>query len=110
MINFDSLTLKLFEKENKEFFIGAKIQKIQQPGRSELIFFVRNFAETKKLYINFNPGFYHLCFMSEENEKKRNIVIPKTAPMFCMLLRKYILNAKIVNVCVPKNERILELY
>lgn len=110
MINFDSLTLKLFEKENKEFFMGAKIQKIQQPGRSELIFFVRNFAETKKLYINFNPGFYHLCFMSEENEKKRNIVIPKTAPMFCMLLRKYILNAKIVNVCVPKNERILELY
>lgn len=110
MINFDSLTLKLFLEENKDFFIGAKIQKIQQPNRNELIFFMRNLGENRKFYINFNPNFYHLCFMSKENELKRNISIPKSAPMFCMLLRKYIQNAKIINVEVPKYERIFEIY
>ena len=110
MINFDALTLKLFLDENKEFFLGARIQKIQQPSRNELIFFIRNMAETKKFYINFNPNFYHLCFMSEVNAKRRHISIPKTAPMFCMLLRKYIQNSKIINVEVPKNERIFEIY
>lgn len=110
MINFDSLTLNEFAKENYEFFLGAKIQKIQQPNRSELIFSIRNKGDSRKFYINFNPEFYHLCFMSKENEKLRNIVIPKTAPMFCMLLRKYIQNAKILNILVPKNERIFEIY
>ena len=110
MINLDSLTLKLFLDENKTFFINAKIQKIQQPNRHELIFSMRNSGETKKLYINFNPNFYHLCFMSKENEQKRTITIPKAAPMFCMLLRKYIQNSKIINVEIPKYERIFEIY
>lgn len=110
MINLDSLTLKLFLEENIEYFIGAKVQKVQQPNRSELIFTMRNYGESKKLYINFNPSFYHICFMSKENELKRNITIPKTAPMFCMLLRKYIQNAKIINVEIPKYERIFEIY
>ena len=110
MINFDALTLKLFCDENFDFFSGARVQKIQQPNRYELILFIRNNSETRKLYINFNPNFYHICFMSKENEEKRCLNIPKTAPMFCMLLRKYILNAKIVNIAVPKYERIFEIY
>ena len=110
MINFDSLTLKLFCDENKEFFLGAKIQKVQQPSRNELIFHMRSKGESKKFYINFNPNFYHLCFMTPETEQLRGLSIPKTAPMFCMLLRKYIQNSKILRVEVPKNERIFEIY
>ncbi len=110
MINFDALTLKLFSDEASDFLIGARLQKIQQPSRTELIFYLRNNSLSKKLYINFNPNCYHICFMSKENELKRNIIIPKTAPMFCMLLRKYILNSKIVNIEVPKYERIFEIY
>ncbi len=110
MINFDSLTLKLFAQETYDYFQGAKIQKVQQPNRSELIFHMRNKGESKRFYINFNPNFCHICFMDEQNEKLRNISIPKVAPMFCMLLRKYIQNAKIVKIEVPKNERIFEIY
>lgn len=110
MINLDALTLKLFYEENRDYFINGKIQKIQQPSRNELIFTIRNNAISKKFYINFNPNFYHLCFMNNESEKRRNLSIPKTAPMFCMLLRKYIQNAKIINVEVPKYERIFEIY
>lgn len=41
MINFDFLTLNLFLQENIDFLQGARIQKIQQPTRQELIFGIR---------------------------------------------------------------------
>lgn len=114
MINFDATALKLFLDENYDFITGARIQKIQQPTRKEFVFTLRNTGETRKLYININPNFFHLCFMSKENEDKRFIEIPKSPPMFCMLLRKYIENAKIAKINQPKDgdflERILEFY
>lgn len=109
MLNIDSLLLDAFYKENKDFFENARVQKIQQPTRREIILHLRNKAESKKLYININPNFYHLCFMSKENEQRRNISIPKQPPMFCMLLRKHMEGAKILKVEKPDFERILEL-
>lgn len=113
-VNFDFLTLKLFLEENIEFLQGARFQKIQQPTRQELVIGIRNQGETRKLYVNINPKFFHLCFMSKENEQKRYIEIPQKPPMFCMLLRKYLESAKIAKVCQPQNgdipERILEFY
>lgn len=110
MANFDFITLKLFLEENSDFLQGARLQKIQQPTRQELVFTLRNQGETRKFYININPKFFHICFISPKNEKKRFIEIPKNPPMFCMLLRKYLESAKIAKVCQPENERILELY
>lgn len=110
MITFDSLTLKAFVEENKEFLTGARIQKIQQPTRRDFVFTVRKSGDTRKLYININPQQHHVCFMSKENEIKRRIKIPQKPPMFCMLLRKYLENAQIYRVNQPVNERILELY
>lgn len=110
MITFDSLTLKAFTEENKEFLTNARIQKIQQPSRKEIVFSIRNSSETRKLYININPQTAHVCFMSKENETKRLIEIPQKPPMFCMLLRKYLENARISKVSQPQYERILEFY
>lgn len=110
MANFDFIILKLFLEENTNFLQGARLQKIQQPTRQELVFTMRGQGETRKFYININPKFFHICFISPENEKKRFIEIPKSPPMFCMLLRKYLESAKIAKVCQPENERILELY
>jgi len=110
MNTFDSLTLTAFVSENFEFLTGARIQKIQQPTRREVILFLRNNGILRKLYININPQFYHVCFMSEDNELKRGIEIPQKPPMFCMQLRKYIENAKIIRVNQPDSERILELF
>lgn len=110
MISFDSLILKAFTQENKEFLHGARINKIQQPTRRELIFSMRNQGETKQLYINITPEMYHVCFMTDENSKKRLIEIPQKPPMFCMLLRKYLNNSRIAKIEQPDGERILELY
>lgn len=110
MIYFDNLTLKAFVEENREFFNGARIQKIQQPTRREFIFTLRNYNETRKFYVNITPNLHHVCFMSKENEKKRCVTIPQQPPMFCMLLRKYVESAKIIKVEQPHYERILEIY
>ena len=108
--NFDFQLLTLFLNENIEFFKGARFQKIQQPTRQEFIFTLRNQGESRKFYVNISPNFFHLCFMSEKNEEKRFIEIPKKPPMFCMLLRKYLEGAKVAKICQPENERILEFY
>jgi predicted ribosome quality control (RQC) complex YloA/Tae2 family protein len=107
MINFDSLTLKAWIAENKDYLTNASIRKIQQPSRRELILHLRNNAENKKLYLNINPEYFHVCFV--DDFQKRGLLIPDTAPMFCMLLRKYILNGRISEVNQPFGERILEL-
>jgi len=110
MITFDIQTLNAFFEENKNFFINARVNKIQQPTRREFILTLRNQSESKQLYININPKYYHICFMNEDNGKKRLLEIPKQPPMFCMQLRKYLENSKVIRVNLPKNERILELY
>ena len=110
MITFSSFLLKNFFDENLDFLTNAKVQKIQQPSRKELILHLRNHSETKKLYININPSFFHVCFANNESLALRETKIPKAPPMFCMLLRKYIENAKIIRADIPDYERILELY
>lgn len=108
MINFDALTLKAFISENYDYLKNAAIRKIQQPSRREIILHLRNNGENKKFYININPEFFHICFSDKLQD--RGVFVPNEAPMFCMLLRKYILNSKISEVKQPFGERILELY
>ena len=102
--------LKNWIEENSDFLTGARIQKIQQPTRRDFVFVIRNKGESRKFYININPQYYHVCFMSKENDLKRFIEIPQKPPMFCMLLRKYLENAVISHVEQPEFERILEFY
>ncbi len=109
MISFDYLTLKAFFEENKDFFKGARLQKIQQPTRRDFLLTIRGY-ETRKLYINIDPQVYHVCFVSDETYSKRNITIPQKPPMFCMLLRKHLEGFRIVEVKVPPYERIFEIY
>ena len=47
MITFSSFLLKNFFEENLDFLTNAKVQKIQQPSRKELILQLRNHSETK---------------------------------------------------------------
>lgn len=108
MINIDYLTLRAFLEENRSFIQNSRIQKIRQSSPRDLILTLRNNGESRKLYINITPDIYYICFMTEETEKLRMITYPKNPPMFCMLLRKYLDNAKIVDVRQPYYERIIE--
>ncbi len=112
MINLDSLTLKYFFLENSDFINGAIVQKIQLPSRYEVIMSLRNLnlKQNRKLYININPKYPHICFIDDISAQKRDIKILKSPPAFCMQLRKYINGSKIKNFRLVEFERILEFY
>lgn len=105
MHGFDSLTLKTWCTEYGAFFEGATLQKIQQPSKRELVLTFRNIGETRKFYVNVQPDFAHICFKEGGWGE-----IPKQAPMFCMLLRKYLAGARVVEFKNVEYERILEIY
>lgn len=105
MINFDALTLRAFILENADFLKGAFVQKVRQQGRKEVFLTLRKSGDTKHLCLNIDPRFFHV-FLTDKLPDFEGAA----APMFCMLLRKYIGSSKIVNVAQPDGERIFELY
>lgn len=107
MINFDSLSLKAFIEEYGNILESGRIQKIQQPTRREIILNFRSHGKNHKLYININPKYPHLCI---PQTNLREIEIPQKPPMFCMLLRKYLEGARILQVNQPPHERIFEIH
>ena len=110
MINFDSLTLKALLGEIAPVIENSRVQKIRQPNRQELILTLRNNSQNHTLFISIKPSFAHLCFWEEKNKEYRTFDFPQSPPMFCMLLRKYLENAKIDKVVQPLHERIAEFY
>ena len=98
---FDALTLSVLRDELSSTLTGGKITKIYQPERDEIVLFVFN-KQTYKLLIsaNANVNRIHLTEMPTDN--------PKTAPSFCMLLRKHITNATVTRVSQMPYERVLE--
>lgn len=98
---YDALTLSVLKDELSEALIGGKITKIYQPERDEIVLFVFN-KQTYKLLIssNANVNRIHLTQMPTDN--------PKTAPSFCMLLRKHLTNATVTAITQMPHERVLE--
>lgn len=100
-MGYDALSLSVLTKEFANALIGGKITKIYQPEKDEIVLFVFN-KQTYKLLISSNAGVnrIHLTQTSFDN--------PKTAPSFCMLLRKHVTNAVITNVAQMPYERVIE--
>lgn len=98
---FDALSLSVLCDEFREALVGGKITKIYQPEKDEIVLFVFN-RQTRRLVISANAGVnrIHLTEMSTEN--------PKTAPSFCMLLRKHITNATVQEISQMPFERVLD--
>ena len=78
------------------------IDKIYQPSKDELVFLLRKKGFVKRLYINVKQGSARLHFTDEKLEN------PAVPPNFCMLLRKYISSAKLIDVTQSGLERIAE--
>lgn len=98
---FDALNLSIIADELRQTLVGGKITKVYQPERDEIVLFVYN-GKTYKLLISANAGVnrIHLTDMPTEN--------PKTAPSFCMLLRKHVIGAEILSVTQMPFERVLD--
>lgn len=79
------------------------IDKIYQPSKEELVFLLRKKGFVKRLLITIKNGSARIHFTENKYEN------PPVAPNFCMLLRKYLSSAKLLNISQPDFERIAEL-
>ena len=96
---FDAYLLSAVLEEVREKCIGARIDKIHQPSRDTLILQMHSRDHRTKLLFAANPTAprLHLTTASPEN--------PAEPPMFCMLLRKHLMGAKLSDISQPPMER-----
>ena len=96
----DGIYLSLLKKEF-DALIGARVDKIHQPTREELVISLRTREGTKKLLFIAGSGAARVHLTTQEIEN------PKTPPMLCMLLRKHLASGRLTGIRQDGFERIL---
>lgn len=98
---FDGLVVANLVHELRTQLLGSRITKIAMPNKDELLFQIKSHTGNHKLLVSAGAS---LPLMYLTPEKKPS---PMVAPAFCMLLRKHIGNAKIVDIYQLGLERII---
>ena len=93
----DAVCLRAVVNELTPQLAGARIEKIQQPARDQVVLLLRG---SRRLLLCANPNQprIHMTERLRDN--------PSQPPMFCMLLRKRIGNGRIVSVEQAPLERL----
>lgn len=88
----DGLFLNFLTKQTAELLNGAKVDKIHQPSKNELVFIMRTRTGMYKLFFtaDANAPRFHITEKAPEN--------PQNPPMLCMLFRKHLVGATLVSV------------
>lgn len=94
-------TIGLLREELDRTLRDGRIEKIQQPEKDLLLLTVRARGENRKLLIR-AAGPNARVHLTEQNFEN-----PREAPMFCMLLRKYLTGARLLEVSQPEGDRLL---
>ena len=100
---FDAGVMAAVACQLKSTVIGARVDKIYQPERDEIILSLRTAGESRKLLLSASAGNSRVSFTKAEREN------PMQPPMFCMLLRKYLSGAHILDVSQIGFDRAIEL-
>ncbi|MBP3596095.1 MAG: NFACT family protein [Clostridia bacterium] len=100
---FDGFITRTIISELKNIIINAKINKVWQPNKTEIILGLYNNGKNYSLLLSSNP---ENCRINLTNYSKSN---PQNAYNFCMLLRKYLVGAKIINISNMDLERTVEI-
>ena len=99
----DAICMTGLADELRAVLTGGKIDKIYQPARDEVVFHMRTGSGNVKLLLSANPSHPRpqLTAVNREN--------PDAPPMFCMLLRKHLTGARLLELKQPPLERLIEL-
>lgn len=100
---FDALFMAAVVRELRERFLGGRIDKIYQPERTDVVLTLHGNQGNGKLLLSANPSRprLHLTTLDREN--------PEKPPMFCMLLRKHLVGARILEIKQPYMERVVTI-
>lgn len=99
---FDACMMRAVLGEFSSEFPEAKIEKVLQPRNDEIDMVIHHGRLSRRLVFNVGPNAPRLQLSDKQKEN------PLKAPMFCMLLRKYFLGARIVSITQPGFDRIAE--
>lgn len=98
----DSITVSALSAELREKLAGGKIDKVQQPERDTILLSIRTPAHGNvRLAICGGVGNARIHITQAQYEN------PAQPPMFCMLLRKHLVGARITELEQPERERIV---
>ncbi|MDR1132008.1 MAG: NFACT family protein, partial [Oscillospiraceae bacterium] len=98
---FDAVTVGAVKNELYDTVVGARIDKVQQPARDLLVLSLRGRGQGCRLLISAGTGTARLHLMKAAYEN------PRTPPMFCMLLRKHLIGARVAALEQPGMDRML---
>ncbi len=98
---FDAGMILAVASELSERIVGARVEKVHQPERDEIVLLLHLGRENFRLAVSASPNNprIHLSANNKEN--------PASPPMFCTMLRKYLTGAKITEVRTLGFERII---
>ena len=88
----DAATLELTARELKTVLADAKIAKLFEPTRDELVITLRTRTDTYALLLSARSGSARVCLTEETFEN------PETPPSFCMLMRKHLTGGKLLDL------------
>lgn len=97
----DGIYLYSLVNDLQKSVLNSKIDKINQPEKDEIILTIRKDRSNIKLLISASPRFARIHLT---NSVKTN---PIKAPMYLMVLRKYILGGRIISLTQKDNDRII---
>ena len=97
----DAATLALTAAELKTTLTDAKIAKIFEPTRDELVITLRTRTDTYALLLSARSGSARVCLTEETFEN------PETPPSFCMLIRKHLTGGRLLDVHMEPGDRIV---
>lgn len=103
-MSFDGIVTSAIVAELKSNILGGKIEKIYQPEKEQLFFFIHAKGKKHMLFISSRSN--HSAFYLTD-EKPLN---PPDPGSFCMLLRKHIQSGKISEIKQRGTERIVDFY
>lgn len=99
----DAVVIHAIKEELEKELIGARIDKVQMPERDVLLLSVRGNMGNRKLLLSANTGSARIQFTENVYEN------PSEPPMFCMLMRKHLVGARIQSITQPDFDRLLVL-
>ena len=102
-MGIDGIYLYQLKRELDSGLQNARIDKIHQPSKEELVLLLRSAVGGKRLLISIRPAAPRLNFTENTFEN------PSEPPMFCMLMRKHLSGARFQGVEDNGFERIVTL-
>ena len=96
----DAVSLRAVVEELRPQLLNLRIDKVQQPARDQVILLLRG---SRRLLLNAgaNAPRLQLTELPRDN--------PAEPPMFCMLLRKHLVGARVADIIQPGLERLVRI-